>query len=194
MMLINMSLNQNGWMNNMPRIRKNTFEIFDNYVLVGFDNYPDIKFMIDIEDYEKYKDDCFYPSIEEWGNYLKIYTNKKLYRYARLVMNATYKEYVDHIFGNTQDNRKINLRITTNQKNGFNHKLSKKNTSGFSGVGWDRIKEFWVAKIRFNYKNIHLGYFTDKNDAIRCRLQAELKYFGIDFAPQRHLFQEYGII
>ena len=43
-----------------------------------------------------------------------------------------------------------------------------------------------------NGKNIHLGVFEDKEDAIKERLNAEVKYFG-EFAPQTHLFKEYGI-
>lgn len=38
-----------------------------------------------------------------------------------------------------------------------------------------------------------LGKFTEKEEAIRTRLKAELKYFGNEFAPQRHLFKKYGI-
>ena len=31
------------------------------------------------------------------------------------------------------------------------------------------------------------------DDAIVARLQAELKYFGAEFAPKRHIFEEYNI-
>lgn len=37
-----------------------------------------------------------------------------------------------------------------------------------------------------------LSRFVNKEDAIRARLRAERQYFG-EFAPQRHLFEEYGI-
>ena len=33
---------------------------------------------------------------------------------------------------------------------------------------------------------------TNQEDAIKARLKAELKYFG-EFAPQKHLFKQYGI-
>ena len=38
----------------------------------------------------------------------------------------------------------------------------------------------------------YLGSFSNKDDAIKARLNAEAKYFG-KFAPQRHLFEQYGI-
>lgn len=42
-------------------------------------------------------------------------------------------------------------------------------------------------------KEIYLGTFTLKEDATKARLAAEAKYFG-EFAPQKHLFEEYGIL
>jgi hypothetical protein len=42
-------------------------------------------------------------------------------------------------------------------------------------------------------KTINLGYFVNKTDAVIARLRAENQYFK-DFAPQRHLFEQYGII
>lgn len=35
------------------------------------------------------------------------------------------------------------------------------------------------------------GKSTNKDEAIRNRLLAEIKYFGKEFAPQRHLFSKY---
>lgn len=34
--------------------------------------------------------------------------------------------------------------------------------------------------------------FNEKKDAIIARLKAEKQYYG-EFAPQKHLYQEYGI-
>lgn len=49
-----------------------------------------------------------------------------------------------------------------------------------------------IAQITVNYKNKRLGVYQNKKDAIRARLKSEIEYFG-EFAPQRHLFKEYGI-
>ena len=43
-----------------------------------------------------------------------------------------------------------------------------------------------------NNKTKYLGSFKNKEGAIKARLEAEAKYFG-EFAPQRHLFEQYGI-
>lgn len=102
-----------------------------------------------------------------------------------------YKNH-DHINRNKLDNRATNLRKCTVQENSRNHKKAKNNTSGFIGVGWHKRKEVWTASLWINNKHISLGNFKQKRDAIIARLQAELEYYG-EFAPQRHLFEEYGI-
>lgn len=76
------------------------------------------------------------------------------------------------------------LEIIINKKN---------NTSGFIGVSWDSSYNKWKSYIRVDGKKKNLGRFANKNDAVKVRLQAEAEYYG-EFAPQRHLFEEYGII
>lgn len=49
-----------------------------------------------------------------------------------------------------------------------------------------------MARIVLDKKDIYLGRYSNKEDAIKARLEAEIKYFG-EFAPQRHLFEQYGI-
>ena len=51
----------------------------------------------------------------------------------------------------------------------------------------------WRSQIKINKKVITLGRYKDIKEAVTVRLYAELKYFGQDFAPQRHLFKEYNI-
>ncbi|WP_252227992.1 AP2 domain-containing protein [Clostridium sp. ZBS3] len=51
------------------------------------------------------------------------------------------------------------------------------NTSGVTGVYWNAQKHKWYAKIKFRQKQIHLGYFEYKEDAMKARKEAEEKYF-----------------
>jgi hypothetical protein len=55
--------------------------------------------------------------------------------------------------------------------------LLKSNTSGACGV-WLVDGKGWRACIWVKRKQIHLGYFAEKAEAIRARQQAELKYLG----------------
>ena len=50
---------------------------------------------------------------------------------------------------------------------------NKNNTSGALGVNWSKEKGMWHAKIGFNYKRVHLGYFYDLSDAEMAYLEAK---------------------
>ena len=77
-------------------------------------------------------------------------------------------------------------------ENSRNKSKLKSNTSGITGVSWDKKRNKWIASVYYKRKRVHIGYFINKEDAIRARIEAETKYYG-EFAPQRHLFKEYGI-
>lgn len=77
-------------------------------------------------------------------------------------------------------------------KNNQKHSLSKSNTSGIAGVSYYKSNNKWKSYIYNDGKVISLGYYFDKEDAIRARLEAEAKYYG-EYAPQRYLFEQYGI-
>ena len=102
----------------------------------------------------------------------------------REIMNTPTHLQIDHINGNTLDNRKENLRICTNQQNGFNKKNPLKNNKlGIKGVCWHKKIKKFMASIKINDKSIHLGYFNVLGDADSAYRIAELKYFG-EFARQ----------
>lgn len=51
----------------------------------------------------------------------------------------------------------------------------------------------WNVTLSYNGKRYHVCVRKDLQDAIRERLLAEIEYFGYDNAPQKHLFEQYGI-
>jgi hypothetical protein len=98
----------------------------------------------------------------------------------------------DHIDRNPLNNRRSNLRKATMQDNNRNRGIFKNNTSGVMGVDWHKSANKWRVRINVDNNRIELGFFANKKDAIRARLHAEKQYYG-EFAPQKHLFKEYGI-
>lgn len=83
---------------------------------------------------------------------------------------------VDHINGNRADNRIENLRAVTRSENLCNAKRSKRNTSGVTGVFWDKTYSKWDAQIFIRGQRIHLGFFDDFAAAVAARKTAEARY------------------
>ena len=83
---------------------------------------------------------------------------------------------IDHINGDNCDNTIENLRLVTQTENNRNRCTPKDNTSGHIGVYWVNSKKEWLVQIGSNGKSIHIGYFKNKEDAIKARKEAEKKY------------------
>lgn len=55
----------------------------------------------------------------------------------------------------------------------YKEKKNRNNTSGYTGVYWDKKKKKWVAQIGFKGRNYYLGSYCDKEDAVMARRQGE---------------------
>ena len=85
---------------------------------------------------------------------------------------------IDHEDGNGLNNKINNLRLATRSENGRNRGLNKNNTSGVTGVYWNKARNKWMALIKVNGEQKYLGLYINKEDAIQARKEAEKKYFG----------------
>jgi len=112
--------------------------------------------------------------------YRFIMINGKRYLAHRLAWLYFYGEppinMIDHINGNGLDNRINNLRDVDLSTNLRNQKKARNNTSGFTGVFYNRAIKKWYAQIHINNKTKCLGYFKYKKDAIEARKLANAKY------------------
>jgi hypothetical protein len=158
---------------------------------VGY-TFKNIKFYFDLEDYDKIKEYCWGTRKGRIATTMKGGKTIEIHKF--LLGDVPNGFEIDHIDRNPLNNCKSNLRIVIHKKNSYNSSLGINNTSGFIGVGWSKKSCKWRAYIQIDGEHKGLGYYINKQNAIIARLQAELKYFGIEFAPQRHLFEEYNII
>lgn len=60
----------------------------------------------------------------------------------------------------------------------LNKSVGSNNTSGYTGVFFNKRKNKWCATITFQGKDYWLGYYFDKGDAIKARQMAEEKLYG----------------
>ena len=114
------------------------------------------------------------------NGYLRIGIAGKTYQAQRLAWlnkhGAFPKNQLDHINHIRDDNRIANLREVTQAENQKNVSKRSDNTSGFTGVCWYKRHSNWRVQITVNGKIIHLGYFSDIDDAITARKSANIKY------------------
>lgn len=80
---------------------------------------------------------------------------------------------IDHINGDTTDNRLVNLRDVSHAENSRNRKLNASSSSGAHGVSLNKKSAFWEAKIKFEGRGIYLGSFLTRAEAVACRRGAE---------------------
>lgn len=76
--------------------------------------------------------------------------------------------FVDHINGNTLDNRRSNLRIVSNRENQSNQKRHR--SGKLVGSRFNKKTKKWSSKIRMNGKEIYLGYFSTEIEAHQAYL------------------------
>jgi len=82
----------------------------------------------------------------------------------RMLMNPLLGFEIDHIDHSGLNNTRRNLRVTTHQGNLLNCRRRKNNTSGHTGVRFERGK--WRAKTSVDGRTGYVGTFETKEQAI----------------------------
>ena len=160
---------------------------------IGWTSNTNEKFYFDLEDYDKIKNYCWYANTSKKNGYCSIRARDRITKKIVPIHEViTGKKYQDHIDRNTFNNRKNNLRDSTQLENTKNKSLQKNNTSGVAGVYFNKNVQKWVARVNIDCVQTDLGYFEKFEDAVVSRLKAEKKYYG-EFAPQKHLYEQYNI-
>ena len=126
---------------------------------------------------------CIHVGFNQSGSKHKLYLIHRLI-WAWHGKSLEPNQEIDHIDGNSLNNRIENLRAVSSKQNQENIKSSNKNSkSGVRGVCWDKPLKKWVAYITHNGEKKHLGVYVNKEDAIAARISAEKECFT--HAPNR---------
>lgn len=122
----------------------------------------------------------FYVYASVYNSETKKYKTLCLHQF---IMNAN-GQAVDHINGDTFDNRKSNLRIVEDSDNSKNRKSkNSNNTSGYRNVSWNKKDKKWVVQMQINKKHKTLGSFDDVHEAGKFAEEMRKKYYG-EYAGQ----------
>jgi hypothetical protein len=179
---IRMNILQDSVYSNVIKITDLNFEIWKD--ITGYEGIYQISNLGNVKNTNTSR--ILKPRLNSNGyKFVTLHCNgkKKMMRIHRLIAihyipNDENKQCVDHIDNNRTNNKLSNLRWCTNQQNNMNQSISKNNKSGAKGVTFYKRTNKWEVKIMINGKHIHLGYFTEINDAIEARRKKAKELFG----------------
>lgn len=106
-----------------------------------------------------------------------------LHRFVSEEMGLTLTAEVDHENRNGLDCRRSNLRDATRGQNTENTRLRSDSATGVKGLHWYKQTQRWQAKIAHGGRQLHLGYFVDKDEAIKALAEARKEIHG-EFATE----------
>jgi len=115
------------------------------------------------------------------GKYVNVAINKIRYQAHRIIFLMHYGYLpiiVDHINGNTQDNKIENLRAATHTENLRNSKICKNSSSKVKNVVWHKQRQKWAVRLVINKKSKSFGLYDDIELADLVAQEARNKYFG----------------
>lgn len=134
---------------------------------------------VDNDDFERLKD-------INWSYDSRYVFNTEFGFIHRYIMDAPNNKMVDHANHDTLDNRKSNLRLSTNTTNQWNSR-GNPSSSNFKGVYKPKGKNKYRARICNNGRHTIIGYFTDEEEAAKAydkkaiELRGEWAYQTLNF-------------
>ena len=142
--------------------------------------------IVDDEDFERVNQWkwCFHKGNNEKNAYAFRFNSIRMHRF---ILNVPKGLHVDHINGDTLDNRKKNLRICTQLENNRNTPKRKDTTNKYKGIHFVKQRNKWIARIQVNGKRIHSGYFNTQEEAARRYDEMAKIHFG-NFARLNFLY------
>lgn len=156
----------------------NEIRILDTYAEIDtYDQFGNVvsTFIIDLDDVSKLGDYKWRTVFKNDKPYLFTGNQKSERIYFHRLVLITDNQ-VDHISGNTLDNRKSNLREVTVQENMLNLQKKSSNTSGIRGVSFHKTKNVW--KVDFTYKSARMYFkgFRTFEEAVYLRYLCEITF------------------
>ncbi len=131
--------------------------------------------IVDAADYEWLSRHRWFAKGRQGKYYAGRSVRGKIIMMHREIMKAPPGMVVDHIDGNSLNNRRSNLRICTPRQNGHNKRFTG-NVSGFAGV-YPHGKR-WRVIVQDRSKTVYSAVFDDKVEAAKARDRKAVELFG----------------
>lgn len=109
--------------------------------------------------------------VQQGDKWVKVYMHRFLTGVSRGAV-------VDHINGDTLDNRRDNIRVCTQAENMRNQRARVARPGSRKGVSFDRARNKFQAYINVNGKRISLGRFATEDEAVAAHNAAALVHHG----------------
>jgi hypothetical protein len=100
---------------------------------------------------------------------------RKASRLAWAYVNGAWPDRIDHISGDSTDDRIANLRDVSQAQNSRNRAIGATNTSGVLGV-YSGVNGTWHAQLDIDKRRVYLGTFPSIAAAAAERRAAERQY------------------
>ena len=112
--------------------------------------------------------------------YRRVCVDDKVYHAHRIIWAMEYGDWpdkeIDHVDGDKTNNRLSNLRVVDRVENGRNLSIASNNTSGVTGVSWNKQRNKWTVRIKANGYYHYLGLFFSFDEAVKVRKDAEARF------------------
>lgn len=165
------------FMDNNPRsiFDPNEIRLCDGYAEIDtYDAYGNVvtTFKLDLEDVPKLSGHKWRTVFKNEKPYLFTGNQKSERIYFHRLIFPT-ENQIDHISGDTSDNRKCNLREASIQENMKNLSKKSNNTSGIRGVSFDNRRQNWKCDFTFEKMRIYIKAFPSIEEAVYARYLLE---------------------
>lgn len=155
-------------------------QIHNDHFIINSPTHGEFRFIFDSHHVAKLRElgGMWYVAIKRGKPYAQHHIGGRVVELQRFLLDDPSGKYVDHISGDTLDNRDSNLRVCSNADNLRNGGIRPNNTSGYKGVWWSERANRWNAEIKVNYKKITIGGFKDFADALGARVALETEHWS----------------
>ena len=113
-------------------------------------------------------------SCQDSRGYVVVRLDGVLHRVHRLVwlfVHGKMPKLIDHVNRDPADNRISNLRECSVRDNALNKSMQSNNTTGYTGVSFDKVKKLYRATTSVYSKQVFLGYFKTPEEAYKVYLE-----------------------